>query len=92
MFLEAFHKLLRFFLNLVLEDPINIVHVDRIFRYQTYLEIKKSYKTAIFTFFSFYTLLDIMHNDPLIMFKSYWNPHYPFFTLCKTLSHKSGPL
>ena len=79
MFLEAFFKLLSFFLNLVLEDPISIVHVDRMFRYKTYPKIRKSYKSAIFTFFSFLTLLDMMNNDPLIMLKSFWNPPYPFY-------------
>ena len=79
MFLEAFLKLLSFFFNLVLEDPISIVHVDRIFRYQTYPKIRKSYKRAIYTFFSFLTLLDMMNNDPLIMLKSFWNPPYPFY-------------
>ena len=78
MFLEAFFKLLSFFLNLVLKDPISIVHVDRVFRYQTYPKIRKSYKRAIYTFFSFLTLLDMMNNDPLIMLKSFWNPPTPF--------------
>jgi hypothetical protein len=56
-----------FIFYLVLEDPVNIVHEDSVFTYQTNEKNLKVKKRLFKTFFSFLELLDIIKNDPLIM-------------------------
>jgi hypothetical protein len=67
MFLKAFSLLLSFFICLVLEDPVYMYNINRIFKYKIKKKNLKVKKRLFKTFFSFLQVLYIIKNDPLIM-------------------------